>query len=145
MELYIEPERKPYNPTNGRFLKDHVPHNKGKKMEEWMDGRKMKKVKRLAIENLENARSHNKRSDKAGRPKKAVIAVYDDGTFRMFGCVSMIPKAIGLGKENVARCCRENASGRTNQKTGKVNTDHRVGGIRFYFENDKNWIQKIKK
>ena len=42
-ELYIEPVWKGYNTVTGQFLKGHVPHNKGKKWSEWMDGRKAKK------------------------------------------------------------------------------------------------------
>ena len=41
-ELYIEPIR--INPKNGKFRSGHIPFNKGKKMTEWMDGRKIKKV-----------------------------------------------------------------------------------------------------
>lgn len=32
-ELYIEPEWKGYNAVTGQFLKGHVPHNKGEKVE----------------------------------------------------------------------------------------------------------------
>lgn len=37
----IEPPTR--NKKNGRFLKNHKPHNKGKRWSEWMDGRKKKK------------------------------------------------------------------------------------------------------
>ena len=42
-ELRIEPE---FNQKNGRFYPGHRPFNKGKKMTDWMDGRKIKKVKK---------------------------------------------------------------------------------------------------
>ena len=52
MELYIPIERPQYNPTNGQFLKGHVPHNKGKKWEDYMDMRKAKRIVRIAKQNL---------------------------------------------------------------------------------------------
>ena len=71
-ELYIPPIRPKYNPTNGQFLKGHVPHNKGKKWEEWMDMRKAKKVKQIAMKNLRH------RIDIGGWNKKAVYALDED-------------------------------------------------------------------
>ena len=37
-----------------------------------------------------------------------------------------------------------NEERRVNKKTGKVNTDHRYMGIRFYFDSDSEWMKKIK-
>ena len=48
-ELYIEKEVPKRNAVNGRFLKGHVPHNKGKKWIEWMDMRKAKKIKTTEV------------------------------------------------------------------------------------------------
>jgi hypothetical protein len=45
-ELYIPPK---YNKKNGRFYPGHIPFNKGKKQSEWMDGRKIRKVKKYLI------------------------------------------------------------------------------------------------
>ena len=43
-ELYIPPVL--INPVNGRFRKGHIPFNKGIPMREWMDGRKIRRVKK---------------------------------------------------------------------------------------------------
>lgn len=43
-ELYIPPEPKAYNVKTGRFMKGHVPHNKGKKWSDYMS----KKAQRRA-------------------------------------------------------------------------------------------------
>ena len=61
----------------------------------------------------------------------------------------------GGSRENVGRCCRDNASRkvckhswRPGQKKGSttINTDHRYMGIRFYFEADREiWMPKFKK
>ena len=34
--MYMPPERVYKNPVNGQFLKGHIPHNKGKKWDEWV-------------------------------------------------------------------------------------------------------------
>ena len=44
-ELYIPIERPERNLVNGRFLKGHTPHNKGKKWADYMDMRKAKRIK----------------------------------------------------------------------------------------------------
>lgn len=52
---------------------------------------------------------------------------------------------LGKGpRENIGRCCRCNEERHVNKKTGKVNTDHRYMGIRFYFDSDSEWMKKIK-
>lgn len=50
---------------------------------------------------------------------------------------------------NVGRCCRQNKSKKELRKpngkpSGRVNTDHRYMGVRFYFESDDIWMKKIK-
>lgn len=75
-ELYIEPERREYNALNGRFLKGHTPHNKGKKWSEYATKRAQKKMQK-GWKNLEKHRNKNGRPDTAGRSRKAVIAAID--------------------------------------------------------------------
>ena len=84
------------------------------------------------------------RPDNAGRCRKQVIAVMDDGAWLYFASVSSAAAWIGIRQKNVGRCCRLNQSRRVNHFTGKVNTDHRYLGIRFYFEDDDIWTTKIK-
>ena len=72
-ELYIERERPQRNAVNGRFLKGHVPHNKGKKWNEWMDMRKSKNIKRIGIKNLHG------RKDVGGWNKQPVFAINKNG------------------------------------------------------------------
>ena len=67
----------------------------------------------------------------------------------------MVALWCGGSRENVGRCCRDNASRkvckhswRPGQKKGSttINTDHRYMGIRFYFEADREiWMPKFKK
>ena len=150
-ELTLPPERKPYNPTNGQFLKGHVPHNKGKKWSQYM-GKRMQKRAAKGWKNLDKYRP-TKRPDTEGRCRKAVIAVTDDGRWFYFSYIGTAAEWVGGSRENVGRCCRCNEAKkvckhdwRPGQPKGasRVNTDHKYMGIRFYFESDNVWTTKIR-
>lgn len=141
-ELHLPPERPAYNAVNGRFLKGHVPHNKGKKWSEYLGKRAQKRMAK-GWKNLEKYRPTS-RPDTSVRCRKQVIAVMDDGTWRHFSFLGSAGELIGGSRENVGRCCRSNRARHVNRKTGKVNTDHSYKGVRFYFEDDEIWMTKIK-
>lgn len=141
-ELYLPPEMPKRNAVNGRFLKGHIPANKGKKWEEYMGKRAMKRAMR-GWKNLDKFRP-KERPDNAGRCRKQVIAVTDDGTWRWFSHIGSAADFFNGIRENVGRCCRLNQSRRKNKKTGAVNTDHTYKGVRFYFEENSTWVDKIK-
>lgn len=141
-ELYLPPERKPYNPMNGRFLKGHTPHNKGKKWNEWAGKRAQKRMAK-GWKNLDKYRPTT-RPDTAGRCRKMIIAVRDDGSWCCLPYIGAAGVWVGGNRENVRRCCQFNQRRHVNRKTGKINTDHRYMGIRFYFESDPIWMEKIK-
>lgn len=142
-ELYLQKEPPRRNPVTGRFQKGHVPANKGKKWSEYMGKRAMKRSAK-GWRNLDIHRNKNGRADNAGRCRKQVIAVMDDGTWKVFSYIGSAGEWIGGTRENVGRCCRLNQERHVNRKTGKVNTDHKYNGVRFYFEKDDIWMTKIK-
>lgn len=142
-ELYIPQERPTRNALTGRFLKGCTPYNKGKKWSDYMGKRAMKRAAK-GWKNLELHRNKNGRPDTAGRCRKEVIAVMDDGTWKHFQYLGSAGEWIGGSRENVGRCCRCNEARHVNKKTGKVNTDHKYMGVRFYFESDTIWMNKIK-
>lgn len=141
-ELNLGMERPQRNALTGRFLPGHEPANKGKKWSEYMSKRAQKRADK-GWKNLEKYRPKT-RPDNAGRSRKQVIAVMDDGAWLYFASVSSAAAWIGRRQEIVGRCCRLNQSRRVNRFTGKVNTDHRYLGVRFYFEDDDIWTTKIK-
>lgn len=147
-ELTLPPIWTGVNKQNGRFLKGHVPANKGKKWADYMGKRAMKR----AAKGWANVISHRPKSrpDTAGRCRKAVIAVMDDGTWKHFSFLGVAAEWIGGSRENVGRCCRCNQSKKVLKKpwghpSDKVNTDHKYMGIRFYFESDNVWTTKIQR
>ena len=129
--------------TPGDFDKGHVPHNKGVHMKEWMDGRKIKKVVRIGTENL-NKHRPTPGPDHAQWLCKPIVGVNPDGTWEYYKGAKDAATKLSIGEDNVSRCCRMNAAYHVNENSGKVNTDHRYKGIRFYFENDLQWLEKIR-
>ena len=145
-ELKLPPERRSHNPLNGQFLKGHTPANKGKKWDDFMGKRAQKRAAK-GWKNLEIHRP-KRRPDTAGRCRKRVIAVFDDGRWLMFPYLGAAAKWCGGSRENVGRCCRINQSRLPLKKChglprGSINTDHRYLGVRWYFENDNIWTDKI--
>ena len=146
-ELTLPPVWTGINKQTGRFLKGHEPHNKGKKWSEWMSKRGQRKVRK----GWQNVLDHRpkKRPDTAGRCRKQVIAVMDDGSWLLFPYLGVAAQWVGGSRENVGRCCRCNQSRKLLKKSwghpsDKVNTDHKYMGIRFYFESDNVWTTKIR-
>lgn len=113
-ELYLEPERPTRNPITGRFMKGHVPANKGKKWSEFVP----KRSQRRSAKGWTNLDKHRARPTTAGRPKKAVIGVMYDGKFVYFPYVGAAAELLGGRRESVARCCRQNRERKANMKTG---------------------------
>jgi hypothetical protein len=108
-ELYLPPERPQRNPVNGQFLKGHVPHNKGKKWSDYMDGRKAKRIKRIATKNL------RPRMDIGGWNKKPIIAMDDDDNIvGWFASAADAERKTGIERRNITSVCngkRKHAGG----------------------------------
>lgn len=142
-ELKMAPERKNRNPVNGRFVKGCTPYNKGKKWDEYMSKREQKK-------RLEHLHRFNGRCPGSGRPKISVVAVNDHGRYLFFDSIIEASQWVGVRHENVRQCCCMNRDRKllrttSGKLTNKVNTDHKLKGIRFYFKSDPTWMEKIKK
>ena len=138
--LYIPTDWTRIDPL-GRFMKGHVPHNKGRKIDEWMS-KKGQRNSRKAWKNLVKYRP-KVRPDNSGRFRKKVVAVRNNGKYHIFDFIGAAAEWLGGGRENIGRCCRFNQERHVNQKTGKVNTDHQYKGIRWYFASDPIWQEKI--
>ena len=151
IELYIPPELPMINSRTGQFLKGHKPHNKGKSWDEWMS----KRGRRNASKGWKNlqlypARNHSRLIE---MKKRKLVAVTDEGKFRIFSCSPEAAEWLGSGnRENIGRCARKNASRkeckrdwRPGQPKGAelVNTDHKYMGIRWYFFDDPIWWDKV--
>ena len=139
--LYIPSDWTGINPHNGRFLKGHEPHNKGKKWEEYVPKKSQRRM-RKGWKNLDKHRQ-TERPDTAGRCRKEVVAVRNNGRYHIFDFLGAAAEWLGGSRENIGRCCRCNQERHINQKTGKVNTDHQYKGIRWYFASDPIWMEKI--
>ena len=142
-ELTLPPVWTGINKQTGRYLKGHVPANKGKKWSDYMSKRSMKRAAK-GWKNLDLHRNKNGRPDTAGRCRKPVVAIRDDGSWCVLPFLGAAAEWCGGRRENVRRCCQNNSTHHVNKKTGRINTDHRHMGIRFYYESDNLWTEKIK-
>jgi hypothetical protein len=106
-ELTLPPLWTGRNKMNGRFLKGHEPANKGKKWTDYMGKRAMKRAAK-GWKNLDKYRPKT-RPDTAGRCRKPVIAVTDDGKWHWFPYLGAAADWVEGCKENVRRCCHCNA------------------------------------
>ena len=147
--LYIPTDWTRVNPKNGQFMKGHEPKNKGRKWDEWAS-KKSQRSMRKGWKNLDKYRC--KEHPNAGRKRKEVVAVRNNGTHHIFSFIGAAAEWIGGSRENVRRCCRENQSRREKKHdwapgfskgTSRVNTDHQYKGVRFYFADDPIWMEKI--
>lgn len=134
-ELHLSPVWKGRDFKTGRFLKGHTPANKGKKWNEFM-GKRAQKRSAKGWKNVQLFRCKGG-GPNSGRPKKAVIAIMDNGEWKIFSYSVPAAEFVNGSRFNVVRCCRQNAC-------HGINTDHRYKGIRFYFDTDDNWITKLQ-
>lgn len=116
-----------------------------------------KRSQRRSKKGWKNLDTHRSKGNPewAERKKKQVVAITDDGRFIVLPYIGAAEKWLERRtgekccQENISRCCRCNSSGKVLKKpwgadSGKVNTDHKYKGIRFYFEADvKIWKTKI--
>lgn len=134
-ELNYESVTTGINPITGKFMKGHIPYNKGKKWNEYMP----KKSQRGSRKGWKNLKKYPPTHfENSGRPKKSCVAVTDDGRFQVFESLKLAGRMLGKLDENIRRCCKWN-------RDGTQNTDHKYMGLRWYFESDNKWMSKIKK
>lgn len=99
MELYVPIERPDRNFVTGRFLKGRVPHNKGKKMSDYLDEETIKKCKEAGLKNLKSNRNLG------GWNKRAVVAIYDERVVGWFPSASEAARKVGVSSASIRNVC----------------------------------------
>lgn len=123
-ELHISPKRPTRNFMNGRFLKGHIPFNKGKKWSDYMDMRKAKKIKRIGLKNLV------RNCEIAGWNAKPVVAIEGKKLIGVYSSASEAGRKTGICGRNIISCC----SGKRKH----------AGGYQWFWENDNGWLKIIE-
>ena len=113
------------NFRTGRFLKGHIPFNKGIKWSDYMDPATAERILAIGMKNLHG------RMDIGGWNKRAVMAILDDGRYFWFESATAAAKATGLTRRNISHCC---AGKRTH-----------CGRFRWFFFDDEKWTELIKR
>ena len=123
-ELYLPMERLERDSMTGRFLYGCVPHNKGKRWEDYMDMRHALRVKK----NLELGRIKGNPCI-AGWNRRRVIGIRDGKTC-VYESSSEAGRMLGIQSRNISHCCN-----------GKRK---HAGGIRWFFFDSDDWVYLIK-
>ncbi len=135
-ELHIE-KPLPYNPLNGRFIRGHVPHNKGKKWPEYFDMRKAKRV----LKYLELGRIKGN-SSLPGRNRKEIVGIKDGKLIAFKSSIEaakiLKAKGIRVNSRNIRSVCH----GKPELVQKKYHFIRRkAGGYEWYFASD---VEKYK-
>lgn len=120
-ELYIPPERLNRNPVNGQFLKGCIPHNKGKKWDDYLDNRKKEKM----LKGLHRYGNPNL----AGCNAKKIVAIKEGRLFGVFQSSNDAERKTGICARNIRSCCSGNRK--------------RAGGYQWFWENDNGWCDLV--
>ena len=135
-ELFIPPVFEGRNMKTGRYIKGHIPYNKGKKWSNLYTKKAQNRMKR-GWGNLTKWLKENGRPKKSGSPPVQVIAVLDDGRWLFFPSMIEAANWIGGSRNGISHCCRKN-------RKGYINTNHQYKGVRFYYETENVWLSKIE-
>lgn len=122
-ELYIPIERPTRNLVNGRFLKGHTPHNKGKRWADYIAGIKRENM----LRGLELGRKGN--PNIAGSNSKQVVAIKDGQLFAVYPSSNDAGRKTGVCSRNIRSCC-----------SGKRKS---AGGYQWFLESDNQWLDLI--
>ena len=129
-ELHIDTSPR-INRTNGRFLKDHVPFNKGMKQKDFIDGRKIKKVlKYLKLGRIKGNESL------AGANRIPIVGIKDGKLYPFKSSVDaaniLKAKGIKVNARNIRAVCKEELC-----KVGKYTyTRKKAGGFKWFIADE---------
>jgi hypothetical protein len=116
------------NRINGQFLKNHKPFNKGVPMVKWMDGRKIKKVKKY----LEIGRKAGN-PDLPGANRIAIVGI-KNGKLFPFSCAAAAEKCLkAKGIEVNQRNIRAVCLAKPVNNNGTLYIRKNAGGFQWFF------------
>ena len=129
-ELYIDTSPR-INRINGQFVKNHIPFNKGIPMVQWMDGRKIRKVKKY-LEIGRKLGNHNL----PGINRKQIVGIKDGKLFPFDSATNaakiLKEKGVKINCRNICATCH----GKTivNGKYSYIRK--RAGGFQWFFADE---------
>jgi len=126
-----------------KYQKGCTPHNKGKKWGEFLGKRAQKKCAK-GWGNLTKYRVQPMTMpDVVAKRSKPVIAVFPDGAWKWYANARHAAESLGGARTHICQVCNNNLTNAPTRYKGN-NTDHAHKGVRFYYETDNNWLNKIK-
>lgn len=132
-ELYI-PRERPQRDWHGRWVKGCAQATKGKTWDEIYGKRKADRKRKFMSRLKKRYPIPNHRD---GGNQRSVVGVLDNGKWFVFKSLREGGKAVNRSSQSVYKCCNKN--------NGNLPcTDYRCGGVRFYYEDNRIWLEKIK-
>ncbi len=123
--LTLEPVRSDRNAATGHFQKGAKPWNKGMSWDEMGFSKELqKKIQKNLL------RGRGGREDIGGWNMRPVVAVSKSGRFVRFASARSAAKLLNLSPRNIIHVCRKERQ--------------HCGGLRWFYENDNEWISLIK-
>src|ERR1035437_777223 len=121
------------NRKNGQFIKNHKPFNKGIPMVKWMDGRKIRKVKKY----LELGRKQGN-PQMAGSNKIPVVGIKDGKLYPFESAVTagriLKTKGVKICSRNI--CSVIHCTQQKNNRDGLNYIRKKAGGFQWFFANE---------
>lgn len=113
------------NFKNGRFMKGHVPHNAGKKWDEWLTKEQQARILEIGKKNL--------RVNPAvrGWNKRAVVAINEKGEHAYCESAAEAARKLNLCRRNITSCCKGNRP--------------KCGGLYWFYFDSPGWPAFAKK
>lgn len=113
------------NFKTGRFMKGHIPHNAGRKWDEWMPEKERERILEIGKKNL--------RVNPAvrGWNKRAVVAINEKGEHRYCESATKAAEILGLIRRNITSCCQKKRE--------------KCGGLYWFYFDSSEWPEFAKK
>lgn len=119
------------NAVTGRFMKGHVPANKGRKWDEYMTAESKKRVA-VGWRNLAPC-------NKGKRRTRKVVGFAPSGKWYIFPSITRASELTGIRRDNINQCCCQSKVSQSHPKY----TRKTAGGWRWFYESDNSWLNEI--
>lgn len=141
-ELNLGPVRLERDPQTKKWLAGHRAFNKGKKWSEFLSEDAQRRIVAAGTKRFRE-QQHPKN---AGPARKRVVAILEDGTWAVYDSVIEAARMFGTHRGTISSICARNRRNAKNNRWAKEGTSDRSrNGVRFYYETDPQWADKIKR
>lgn len=126
---------RPQRGADGRFLNGSTPHNKGKRWDDYLTPEQQRRSRTTCFSSTYRP-ANGYRPANSGVKPKPVICLDSFGRLYFFASLEKAAAVVNCTAPCIRRCCDSNRSLVPSRRFGRLNTDHMIHGLRFYYEAD---------